>query len=385
MHRQKDLQNRREDMEQNQKVKIRTPRKRREQKRSIAIVFFAVLSFLAMSLCAVLFLYYTGEKNRLENQVVETQAYLAQYQNASVYTESEVEQMLQEARKNASEETSEEYLGKLKELMLSGEGTVNMLRYFFPEQIVFANAGNYYFMDINEEFDRHSYTNENLVIGEDGIFEYYEQDTLVTRKGIDVSSFQGPIDWDKVAADGVEFAIIRMGIRGYGAEGKLVEDEYFAENMKGALNAGLDVGVYFFTSAITEEEAIEEAEFLLSAMEPFNIRCTVVLDVEDVNSDKARTNVLSQEEWTNNAVAFCERVKAEGYTPMIYGNMQTFMLMLDQERIENYDKWFAAYTPYFYYPYDFEIWQYSDSGTVDGIEGSVDMNISFYDWTSQQR
>ena len=94
---------------------------------------------------------------------------------------------------------------------------------------------------------------------------------------------------------------------------------------------------------------------------------------------------ISKEQWTNQAITFCERIRQEGYTPMIYGNLQSFMLMLDLTRLEEYEKWFAAYIPYFYYPYEFQVWQYSDTGTVNGISEPVDLNISFYDWSSQKK
>ncbi len=361
------------------RASVRSPRQKRERRRSIAIVFFAMLSFLAMLGCLVIFCYLKMENNRLKDQVVETT------QDGTVsYTQEELEALLEGARAEGGEATKQEYLEDLKELMLSGNGTIPMLRYFFPDQIVFSADGGYHFYEIDERLARHNYLTENLVIDEMGIYEYVEGGQRVSRKGIDVSSFQGVIDWQAVAADGVEFAIIRMGIRGYGT-GKLVVDEQFEANIAGALAAGIDVGVYFFTAAVNEAEAIEEAEFLIEAMAPYGIQCTVVLDIEDVNSDSARTNGLTKEQWTNNTVAFCERVKQAGYTPMIYGNMQSFMLMLDMTRLEEYDKWFAAYTSYFYFPYDFEIWQYSDSGTVAGISEPVDLNISFYDWSSQSR
>lgn len=374
-----DLNEKKDMNVQAQAVSARTPRQKRERRRSIAIVFFAMLSFLAMLGCLVIFCYLKLENNKLKEQVVE-----ATQDGTVAYTQEELAALMEEARAEGSEATKQAYLEDLKELMLSGNGTVPMLRYFFPEQIVFSADGGYHFYDIDEQLAKHNYLTENLVIGENGIYEYMENGQKVSRKGIDVSSFQGVIDWQAVAADGVEFAIIRMGIRGYGT-GKLVVDEQFEANIAGALAAGLDVGVYFFTAAVNEAEAIEEAEFLIAAMEPYGIQCTVVLDIEDVNSDSSRTNGLTKEQWTNNTVAFCERVKQAGYTPMIYGNMQSFMLMLDMTRLEEYDKWFAAYTSYFYFPYDFEIWQYSDSGTVAGIESAVDLNISFYDWSSQGR
>ena len=374
-----DLDQKNHTAETVQREPVRTPRQRRERKRSIAIIFFAMLSFLAVLGCLVIFCYFKLENNRLKEQVTE-----ATQDGSVVYSQEELNTLLDDARKKGAEAEKQEYLTTLKELMLSGEGTVSMLRYFFPDQIVFAANGSYHFMEIDEQLEPRPYLTENLVIGEDQVYEYYEDGQKVSRKGIDVSSFQGVIDWESVAQDGVEFAIIRMGIRGYGT-GKLVVDEQFEANMEGALAAGLDVGVYFFSAAVSEEEAIEEADFLIEAMAPYGIQCTVVLDIEDVNSDSARTNGLTKEQWTDHAIAFCERVKEEGYTPMIYGNLQSFMLMLDLTRLEEYDKWFAAYIPYFYYPYDFEVWQYSDSGTVSGISEPVDLNISFYDWTSQRR
>ena len=374
-----DLDQKNHTAETVQREPVRTPRQRRERKRSIAIIFFAMLSFLAVLGCLVIFCYFKLENNRLKEQVAETTQ-----DGSVVYSQEELNTLLDDARKKGAEAEKQEYLTTLKELMLSGEGTVSMLRYFFPDQIVFAANGSYHFMEIDEQLEPRPYLTENLVIGEDQVYEYYEDGQKVSRKGIDVSSFQGVIDWESVAQDGVEFAIIRMGIRGYGT-GKLVVDEQFEANMEGALAAGLDVGVYFFSAAVSEEEAIEEADFLIEAMAPYGIQCTVVLDIEDVNSDSARTNGLTKEQWTDHAIAFCERVKEEGYTPMIYGNLQSFMLMLDLTRLEEYDKWFAAYIPYFYYPYDFEVWQYSDSGTVSGISEPVDLNISFYDWTSQKR
>lgn len=374
-----DLDQKNHTAETVQREPVRTPRQRRERKRSIAIIFFAMLSFLAVLGCLVIFCYFKLENNRLKEQVAETTQ-----DGSVVYSQKELNTLLDDARKKGAEAEKQEYLTTLKELMLSGEGTVSMLRYFFPDQIVFAANGSYHFMEIDEQLEPRPYLTENLVIGEDQVYEYYEDGQKVSRKGIDVSSFQGVIDWESVAQDGVEFAIIRMGIRGYGT-GKLVVDEQFEANMEGALAAGLDVGVYFFSAAVSEEEAIEEADFLIEAMAPYGIQCTVVLDIEDVNSDSARTNGLTKEQWTDHAIAFCERVKAAGYTPMIYGNLQSFMLMLDLTRLEEYDKWFAAYIPYFYYPYDFEVWQYSDSGTVSGISEPVDLNISFYDWTSQRR
>lgn len=365
------------------KRKYRTPRQKSTKNRSIAAVFFALLSLLAVIGMALVFFYYRKENEALRQELAEKEAAAAFAASEESYTKEEMSQLLAEQAQTLGLEARERFLQELKEQITNGNGTVPMLRHFFPEQIVFADTGQYYFMDINEQLQKHPYVNENLVVTENNEYQYYENGELVTHKGIDVSSYQGAIDWQQVAGDGVEFAIIRLGIRGYGSEGKLVLDEYFVRNIEGATAAGIDVGVYFFTQALTPEEAREEAEFVIEALAPYNLQCTVVLDVEDVNASGARTNVLTMEQWTDNCIAFFDRIQEAGYKPMIYGNLKTFMLMLDLTRIEQYPKWFAAYTPYFYYPYAFSIWQYTDSARVAGITGEVDMNIGFYDFSLQ--
>ena len=138
---------------------------------------------------------------------------------------------------------------------------------------------------------------------------------VVSHKGIDVSKHQGNIDWTKVAADGVEFAFIRVGLRGYGTEGKLVEDEYFEQNIKGALQAGIKVGVYFYSQAITDAELLEEANLVLEKVKPYNIELPIVFDVEKVSGGKGRANELSVEERTRLTALFCQTVQDAGYKP----------------------------------------------------------------------
>ncbi len=163
-----------------------------------------------------------------------------------------------------------------------------------------------------------------------------------------------------------------------------MEDEFFKDNMEGALDNGIDVGVYFYTQAISEEEAVEEAEFLLDLLEPYDVAYPVVLDLEDPESASARTAEMTRQEYTKAAIAFLETIKKAGYTPMIYGNLKTFMLMLDLEQLEDYDKWFAYYNAPVYFPYEFTIWQYSSKGRVDGIKGDVDMNVCMKDYGQEQ-
>ncbi len=195
------------------------------------------------------------------------------------------------------------------------------------------------------------------------------------RLGIDVSKYQGDIDWQKVKADGVEFAFIRLGFRGYGEEGTLNLDDKFEQNLREAAAAGIDVGVYFFAQAINEEEAVEEAEFVLDHLEGYDLQMPIVYDPETIQDDEARTDFVSGEQFAKNTAAFCETIEAAGYKSMFYCNMVWQAYKLELEELSKYPIWYADYERYPQTPYHFEIWQYSDEGTVDGIEGSVDLNI----------
>ena len=176
----------------------------------------------------------------------------------------------------------------------------------------------------------------------------------------------------------MEFAIIRLGFRGY-ESGKIVLDSKFEDNIEGSIKAGLDTGVYFFTEALTEKEAIEEAEFVLEHIDGHHISMPVVIDVEDsADKENTRTKNLTSEQRTKNVIAFCKRIKEAGYEPMIYGNLKSFMVMMDFEKLEDYDKWFAYYRTPFHFPYKIKMWQYTSSEDVNGIKGKADVNLLFY-------
>lgn len=195
--------------------------------------------------------------------------------------------------------------------------------------------------------------------------------------GIDVSVYQGTVNWEKVKADGIDFAIIRVGGRGYGSEGKIYDDRLFRQNIEGALAAGIPVGVYFFSQAITVEEAREEARYTLDQIQGYDITYPVVFDWEIIGGNTARTHGLSTNTLTSAAIAFCEMVEDAGYQPMIYFNSQCGYMKFDLSKLTSYPFWFAQYptTNYPNFYYHFDMWQYTDSGTVDGISGRVDLNL----------
>ena len=214
---------------------------------------------------------------------------------------------------------------------------------------------------------------------EDGRITYHG--SAETRQGVDVSVYQGTIDWNKVKADGIDFAIIRVAARGYEEEGILAEDPNWERNIQGALDAGLSVGVYLFSQAITTQEAEEEAAFLLERIAGYPITYPVVFDWEPLEHS-ARTDQISNETLTDCCIAFCEAIKKAGYTPMVYCNLSVGLLQYDLSRLSSYDFWLAQYhdIPTFYGT--FQIWQYSSTGKVAGISTNVDLNLSFVSYDS---
>lgn len=294
----------------------------------------------------------------------------------AIYTEEELNAIIFE-REDAAKE---EILTFVRDSIDEGRSIVGILRELYPEQTVVYAGSKYHIFDYNENLVANPYANDNFNVDENGVVEYNDG-TISSKKGIDVSKFQGDIEWDEVKQDGVEYAFIRMGYRGYGSEGKLVTDETFEKNIKEATESDIDVGVYFFSQAINEEEAIEEANYVLEAIAGYDVNYPVVIDIEEVTDKSARTADMTKEDWTKVCIAFCETIKEAGYTPMVYGNLKTFFIMLDMEQISMYDKWFAQYDTSVYFPYEFKIWQYSDSGSIKGISTDVDLNVSFYEPT----
>lgn len=205
----------------------------------------------------------------------------------------------------------------------------------------------------------------------------YEDDTFYSAAGIDVSSYSGEIDWNQVKNDGIEFAIIRIGGRGYGESGNIYADENAIQNITGAKAAGIEVGAYFFSQAITEEEAKQEAEFILNQLNGTKLELPVAYDFEFIENDTARTDNISGEEMTLLAKAFCDTIEKAGYSPIIYGESPDFYKMYNLTELKDIPLWYAEYSKTPDFDYNFSIWQYSDKGNVAGINGNVDMNIMF--------
>lgn len=239
---------------------------------------------------------------------------------------------------------------------------------------------NSYRAELLENVPKNIYDFSCLSTDEDtGLKKYNDEKNGITSKmGIDVSEFQGgDIDWKQVKDSGIEFVIARVGYRAYGESGELVKDAMFEQNIEGALEAGLEVGVYFFSQAITPGEAVEEAEFVLDLIRPYKITGPVVYDTEEIKGDTARTDGNTRQEFTNYCKVFCDTVEHAGYDSMIYANMKWMAFTLDMEELTDYDFWYADYHELPQNPYDYAIWQYSETGAVPGINANVDLNIWF--------
>ena len=198
--------------------------------------------------------------------------------------------------------------------------------------------------------------------------------------GVDVSEHQGEIDWRAVKKANIDFAILRAGYRGYGEAGRLVEDACFRDNLSGALSAGIPVGIYFFSQAVTPEEAEEEADFLLEMLKDVpqkDIALPVFFDWEDISHDTARTDGLDGETITACAIAFCERVAAAGYTPGLYAYRYLAYFNYDLPRLSDYALWVGALGAESDFYYAHEFWQNAVAEGISGISGAVDRNFRF--------
>ena len=234
---------------------------------------------------------------------------------------------------------------------------------------------------------RHDYTYEHVdnlldlprtLINNDYLYKdeymHYEDDRYYSITGIDVSSHQKDIDFNKVREAGISFVYIRCGYRGY-SEGIIHEDSYFKKNYEAAKKAGLMVGVYFFSQAIDEKEAIDEAYFVRDMIKGLDIDLSVAYDLESIDYDESRIDDLEIAEKTSCAIAFASKIEEFGYQPMIYTNLEWANYHYDLKQIMNYDIWYAQYNDKPDFPYQYTIWQYTDKGSIYGITVETDVNM----------
>ena len=255
-----------------------------------------------------------------------------------------------------------------------------LMAMIFSDKAVYYDGEKYIYAPLSEKLNRHDYDLGRIVTDKETELKgYTDAKGRVGLKGIDVSTWQGDIDWAAVKEDGVKFAFLRAGYRGY-ESGNIYEDDTFLNNISGANENGIPVGVYFYSQAADPSEAAEEAEMVLDLISGYDVSWPIVFDMELEESSSSRTKGLTPERRSEIAIAFCDRIAEAGYTPMIYGNMRMLCGEMDPERIGKYEKWLAQYFYKPRYPYEFGIWQYTSEGRVKGIDGYVDINLAFKDY-----
>ncbi len=350
----------------------RVRRKRKNNRMRRIIRRYCVLVAISTVVAVVSLIFGISAQVRLVRQ--RRQAVAAGLDNPS-YSLEVADAMAEAAYDKGREDLQQDMIDSFGQ----GISTTSYLRRLFPDKVVYYDTNHYEFKDIDYTLPLHGLNTSLFALDESGVVTYSDF-TIKTSRGIDVSRYQGVIDWGLVKEDGVEFAMIRSGYRSYGT-GVIKEDDTFVQNVTGALQNGLHVGVYFFSQAVNVDEAVEEAQFVADQLSAFKVDYPVVIDVEEIANDTYRQQELTPTELTDVVIAFCDKISEFGYTPMIYANMKYFMSRLEVERLVPYEKWYAEYSAYPYYPYDIGMWQYSETGTVNGIDGKVDLNICFKSWS----
>ena len=230
---------------------------------------------------------------------------------------------------------------------------------------------------ISDKVERNNLDVEKFYTGDDGYMHYSDDNIKDTLVGVDLSTFQSDIDRETQAKNkDIDFVMLRVGYRGY-TQGGLMLDSSFEDSKAAVIKYKIPTGLYFFTQAITYDEGVEEANFVLKQIGKMNVKYPIVIDSELIGDSEARGDNASNDERTDGIVGFCETIKAAGYTPMIYASRNMFAQCLDMDRLGDYELWLAHYANVPNFPYKYTGWQYTESGTVDGISGDVDLDLWF--------
>ena len=217
-----------------------------------------------------------------------------------------------------------------------------------------------------------------------GLRRYMENGKKISYVGVDISKESGDVNFNGLKAAGVDYVMIRLGGRGY-STGQITVDESFKKNIEGAIAEGLGVGVYFYSQAISQDEAAQEAAVVIQNLEPYkaHIKYPVAFDMEYVPNDEARIDGLSREDRTNIALSFMESVKAAGYVPMVHGDKEWLIKEIDLAKLKDYDVWLTQEADIPDYPYEYAMWRYSTKGVVNGIKGDANLNICFIGYSQR--
>ena len=353
-----------------------------------------VIAFIVLVFCVVLATNSKGNKTKTNNQLasVQQQEETVTEEDAlgigestltsdqldfwDMYKEdtpvSDNSAALNELYQKNAQKLLEEEQKKLEEEDLSEGGTKTK---------VIRPDGTEQWIMINSYLDKNTYQEAGFVY-EEPVMKYFANGDKASYLGVDISKENGTVDFKKIKKDGVDFVMVRLGYRGYESGNVILDEEYF-DNIQLANEAGLAVGVYFESQATTVEEALEEAEFVVTNLIEMRVTYPVVFDLGLVANDSSRIDNIPKTQLTEITNAFCERVKEVGFTPMVYGNKYWLLRKIDLTMLGDYDIWLSQNEEVPDYPYEFAMWQYSHTGSVSGISGDVNMNISFIDYTQK--
>lgn len=245
--------------------------------------------------------------------------------------------------------------------------------------LIVHDNGEEEWVSINQYLARNDYDYSGLVY-QKPLMKYYENNTRVSYVGVDISKTQDYVDFLELKRAGIEFVMLRLGQRGY-SSGEITLDEYFMDNWKRATEAGLDVGVYFFSQAVTVEEAEEEAQFVVDTISGNELQYPVVFAMDEIPNEVARIDSLDKMERTNIALAFMDVIRKNGYFPMFYGDKEWLIQKLSLGSMTGYDVWLSEEKDIPDYPYQFAMWQYTTHGSIAGIAGDANLNICFIDYS----
>ncbi len=214
--------------------------------------------------------------------------------------------------------------------------------------------------------------------------KYTDNGKKISRVGVDISKHNGQVNFNSIKAAGVDYVMLRLGARGY-STGQLSLDDNFVENMEAAIEAGLDIGVYFYSQAISQDEVMQEANFVIQNLEPYRAHITypVAFDMEKVANDTARIDGLSRDDKTAIAATFLSGMQAAGYIPMVYGNKEWLIKNIDLAKLQDYDVWLSQEQDIPDYPYQFAMWQYTTTGVLNGVTGDASLNLCFVDYSDR--
>ena len=234
---------------------------------------------------------------------------------------------------------------------------------------------------ISPYLPKNTYDFTKLVSNDDQM-KYEVDGKSVSFIGVDISKYQGEVDFYQLKDAGIDYVMLRVGARGY-SSGKIIMDEYFATNIQKATEAGLDIGVYFYSQALTVDEAIEEANLVIQSLSGYTLQYPVAFDMEYVENDTARVESLSRADKTTITKAFLDTIQAAGYRAMIYGNKEWLIKRIDLSQLKDYEVWLSQQKDIPDYPYKFSMWQYTTSAEIRGIDGYANLNICFIDYSAK--